>query len=365
MKSFFNRYRAHQKGFSSRFRFMKAAHEMGGKKILLVTYEYPPDLGGVASYLGGLFGALPEVRVLKLPQPKFPFAWLLQLPKMWKAARAADLVAVSHLLPLGTAAMLLGKPYVVVVHGLDLRLARRKKGLASRVLKKARLIVANSRSTASELPFFGLPAASALVLTPGFDPSFEKFAEKAGHSAFQASLLSVGRFVPRKGFDRLIGLLPKLRERCGDVMLILAGSGPEEGKLRQEAKKLGMSAHVQFVIAPDRVTLAAHYWACEVFALAARASEDDVEGFGIVCLEAALFGKPVVATRAGGLAEAVADNETGLLADPGSDQELLEKLASLFADHERARRLGAAGRARVLRDFRWEDRAKLLRERLA
>lgn len=180
----------------------------------------------------------------------------------------------------------------------------------------------------------------------------------------QKTILAVGRFVSRKGFDRLIRLLPTLRERCGDTMLILAGAGPEEASLHEVAKKAGVEAHVKFLIAPDRPTLAAHYWACDVFALPARESKDDVEGFGIVFLEAAHFGKPVVAMRTGGTPEAVEDGVTGLLADPKSDGDFLEKLASLLNDPEKAKRFGQAGRERVLRDFRWQDRTKALLAKL-
>ncbi|WKZ29235.1 MAG: glycosyltransferase family 4 protein [Patescibacteria group bacterium] len=334
-------------------------------KLLLVTYEYPPDRGGIASYLGGLFGAMENVTVLKLKQPRAPLAWLKDLPKMVRAARKADVVVISHLLPLGTAAMLLGKPYVVIVHGLDLRLARRKKALASLVLKKAKRVVANSASTAAALPEFGMNAERAVVLTPAIDASWDRFASKSRTQGLQKTILSVGRFVPRKGFDRLIGMLPKLREACGEVLLILAGAGPEEGSLRKEAEKLGVASHVKFVIAPDQETLAAQYWVCDVFALPARESKDDVEGFGIVFLEAALFGKPIVAMRTGGTPEAVQDSVTGLLADPSSEQEFLEKLIRVLNEPETAERLGDAGRERVLREFQWKERAELLKRKLA
>ncbi len=335
--------------------------------ILLVTYEYPPDVGGVAKYLGGLFGAIPNARVLKLTQPTWPFAWLMDLPKIRRAAQTADVIVVSHLLPLGTAAMILGKPYVVIVHGLDLRLAKRKKALASRVLAKAKLVVANSRSTAAELPFFGLAAERALVLTPAIDTFWETLQSEASEKPRGAEkiVLGVGRFVPRKGFDRLIRFLPRLRERCGDVRLTLAGAGSEERHLREEAEKFGVAAHVKFVIAPDHPTLAAHYRSSDVFALPARESKDDVEGFGIVFLEAALFGKPVVAMRTGGTSEAVEDGVTGLLADPNSEDEFVEKLARLLNDPALGKRLGAAGHDRVLRDFRWLDRAKALLQKLS
>src|SRR5207244_8460854 len=164
-------------------------------------------------------------------------------------------------------------------------------------------------------------------------------------------LLSVGRFVPRKGFDRLIRLLPMLRRTGGDVRLVIAGAGPEEARLRALAGKTD-AAHVRFVIAPDRATLASLYRAADLFALAVRRSERDVEGFGLVTLEAALFGVPSVSTRVGGVPEAVVDGETGLLADPDSDEDLAEKLGRLLRDDELSRRLGGVARERARRDFR-------------
>ncbi len=336
-------------------------------RTLLATYEYPPDLGGVAAYLGGLFASIGDIRVARFRLPAFPLGWLAHLPKLFLAARDADLVFVSHVLPLGTAAMLLGKPYVVIVHGLDLRSAAahpRKRRLAGRVLKGAKLVVANSKATARELEAFGMDPDSALVLTPAVDAGLAAEAS-APASDGKKVVLAVGRLVPRKGFDRLIRLLPELRAACGDVALVIAGAGPEEGRLRKEAVLSGVAAHVEFVIAPDRSALAALYRSAHVFALPARASKDDLEGFGIVLLEAALFGLPVVASRVGGIPEAVAEGETGLLADPDAESELFEALKRLLSDPEAARRMGEAGRARVLRDFRWEDRARMLMARLA
>lgn len=344
-------------------------------KILLVTYEYPPDNGGVASYLGGLFGALPkeDVKILKLELPTGRFGWIWQLPKFWLASRGADVVVVSHVLPLGTAAQFLGKPYAVIVHGLDMRSAAaqpRKKKLAGRVLRGAKLVIANSRATAQELAAFGLYPESALVLTPCPDFTLEEEGklDEGGRKydlEGRKAVLSVGRFVPRKGFDRLIRLLPELRKSCGDVVLVLAGAGAEEARLRSEATLSGVDPYVRFVIAPDRQALATLYRSADLFALAVRSSKDDIEGFGIVCLEAALFGLPSVGTRTGGVPEAIEDGRTGLLADPESEGDLYEKLRNLLSDSAMAVRFGRDARARVLADFRWSDRAALLLKRLA
>jgi phosphatidylinositol alpha-1,6-mannosyltransferase len=230
--------------------------------------------------------------------------------------------------------------------------------------------VANSRATAQELTGFGLDPASALVLTPCPDPSLlqagmEVDARAAHDLVGKKVLLSVGRFVPRKGFDRLIRLLPELRKTCGDVVLVLAGAGAEEGRLRDEGVRSGVSAQVRFVVAPDRVSLAALYRAADLFALAVRPSTHDVEGFGLVFLEAALFGLPSVSTRCGGVPEAVEDDVTGLLADPESESDLYEKLRRLLLDADDAARLGRAARDRATSGFRWPARAEAFLRRLA
>lgn len=334
-------------------------------RILLATYEYPPDLGGVAGYLGGLFGAMAEARVIRFRLPSLPLGWLWHLPRLFLASRKADVVVVSHVLPMGAAAMLCGKPYVVIVHGLDLRSAAahpRKKALATRVLKDAKLVVANSQATASELSAFGIRPAEALVLTPAVDPAPGE-AVPIAHGG--KVILAVGRLVPRKGFDRLIRLLPELRKACGDISLTIAGAGPEEGRLRADAIRAGVGAHVRFEIAPSRDKLAELYRGADVFALPVRRSDRDVEGFGIVFLEAALHGLPSVSSRVGGVPEAVQDGATGLLVDPDSEGELFEALKRLLNDAALAARLGRAGRDRVLKDFRWEDRAETLKTRLA
>lgn len=354
-------------------------------KILLATYEYPPDHGGIATYLGGLFGALPQgsVKILKLKMTKGAFRWIWQMPALWRASRDVDAVVVSHVLPLGTAAMMILRPYVVIVHGLDLRSAAaqpRKKALAARVLQAAKLVIANSRATAAELSAFGIDPETALILTPcpllpaessdqallpaqaePPDPKFLRALDLDGKRV----LLSVGRFVPRKGFDRLIRLLPELRKSCGDVVLIIAGAGAEEGRLRSDAALSGVERHVRFVISPHPETLDLLYPVADVFALAVRASKDDIEGFGLVFLEAAFFGVPSVSSRIGGVPEAIVDGQTGLLADPESDGDLYEKLRRLLNDPSLAARLGEAARARVLSDFKWTDRAAMLMKRLS
>lgn len=352
-------------------------------RILLATYEYPPDLGGIAAYLGGLFGAVraKDFRVLRLTRPAKPGGWLAHLPALWWAAwRAkADLVVVSHVLPVGTAARLIGKPYVVIVHGLDLRSAAahpRKRRIAARVLKDAKLVVANSAATAVELAAFGMDASRALVLTPCPGDWMRAHARKfdeASRPDIRARLglegkkvlLSVGRLMPRKGFDRLIRLLPELRKSCGDVMLVIAGAGPEERTLRQDAQRSGIDTHIRFLVAPDGDALAAAYRAADVFALAVRGSKEDVEGFGIVFLEAALFGLASVSSRVGGVPEAVVDGVTGLLVDADSDGELFAALKRLLDDPAEAKRLGEAGRVRAERDFAWEPRAQTFISRLA
>jgi glycosyltransferase involved in cell wall biosynthesis len=132
--------------------------------------------------------------------------------------------------------------------------------------------------------------------------------------------------------------------------------------LERRAVECGVADIVEFLgFVPDE-RLAGIYQSSDVFVLPSITSEQSTEGFGIVFLEAGLFGLPVVACRSGGVDDAVADFETGLLVSPGDAAELGGAVARLLDDRELRLRLGRQGRERVLRDFSWGTRRRGLIE---
>jgi phosphatidylinositol alpha-1,6-mannosyltransferase len=180
-------------------------------------------------------------------------------------------------------------------------------------------------------------------------------------------VVCVSRLVPRKGQDVLVRALPELRRRVPGAALLLVGGGPDATRLRRLAAAHGVDEHVVTTGSVPWSELPAHYDAGDVFAMPCRTRRGglEVEGLGIVFLEASATGLPVVAGRSGGSPDAVRDGETGHVVDGRSLREVTDAVAGLLQDRERARALGAAGRAWVERDWRWEVQAGRLRSLLA
>jgi phosphatidylinositol alpha-1,6-mannosyltransferase len=168
-------------------------------------------------------------------------------------------------------------------------------------------------------------------------------------------IVCVSRLVPRKGQDALIRALPAIRRRVPDVALLLVGGGPYEARLRRLAGDLP----VRFTGSVPWPDLPAHYAAGDVFAMPCRTRRAglDVEGFGIVFLEASAVGLPVVAGDSGGSPDAVRHGETGYLLDGRDPAALADRLVALLTDRDLAARMGAAGRAWVEATWRWDTQA--------
>jgi phosphatidylinositol alpha-1,6-mannosyltransferase len=168
-------------------------------------------------------------------------------------------------------------------------------------------------------------------------------------------IVCVSRLVPRKGQDALIRSLPAIRRQVPDVALLIVGGGPYLGSLRRQAGDLP----VHFTGPVPWPELPAHYAAGDVYAMPCRTRRGglDVEGFGIVFLEASATGLPVVAGISGGSPDAVRDGETGYLVDGRDLDVLTDRLVNLLTDRDLARRLGTAGRAWVEATWRWETQA--------
>lgn len=331
--------------------------------LALYTLEYPPQKGGVASYLSGLVGALSEkTRVVYLGERwrRRRFCWL-PLVEVMRHETAPKGMLISHVLPMGTAAFLAkllgGRSFGVLFHGLDLLYADRsawKRWLVKTICQHAYLLSVNSETTASILKRF--TDRSPLVLTPGVEPKTylakQEARERLGIGLDERVVLGVARLVPRKGFDVLIEAVSQLE---GPVRLVMVGRGPDEERLRA---LMGGNLNMELKTNVTDEERDLWYAAADVFALPVREEKDDVEGFGMVFLEASMAGLPIVAGKSGGVAEAVVDGVTGSLVDP-RDSKAVANALRVFLDHpDVAVAFGQAGKARALADFRWQDRAR-------
>ncbi|MFI5484598.1 glycosyltransferase family 4 protein [Micromonospora echinaurantiaca] len=180
-------------------------------------------------------------------------------------------------------------------------------------------------------------------------------------------VVCVSRLVPRKGQDMLIRAMPEIRRRVPDAALLVVGGGPYRATLQKLARQTGVERDVVFTGSVPTAELPAHYAAGDVYAMPCRTRNRglDVEGLGIVYLEASATGLPVVAGDSGGAPDAVREGETGYVVRGRDVAQLADRVARLLADRDLARQLGAAGRAWVEREWRWETQAQRMADLLA
>jgi phosphatidylinositol alpha-1,6-mannosyltransferase len=200
------------------------------------------------------------------------------------------------------------------------------------------------------------PGVDVDAFRPGVDG--RRVRERYGLSD-RPVIVCVSRLVPRKGQDMLIRALPAVRRRVPGAALLLVSGGPYRKRLERLARDHGVASDVVFTGSVPWAELPAHYAAGDVYAMPCRtrAAGLDVEGLGIVYLEASASGLPVVGGDSGGAPDAVLEGETGYVVGGRDVTALSGRLADLLSDPDKARTMGAAGRAWVEREWRWETQA--------
>ncbi|MFC8530626.1 glycosyltransferase family 4 protein [Nocardia sp. NPDC057227] len=372
-------------------------------RTLLVTNDFPPRPGGIQSYLQALAEQLPpDDLVVYAPR------WRGDSHERFDAAQKYRVVRHPTTLMLPTPAVLRRARGLLREHGCDtvwfgaaaplallappLRRAGAERILASThghevgwsMLPAARqslrvigehtdVVTYVSKYTRGRFAAAFGPDAALEYLPPGVDPEvFEP--DPAARAELRAryglgdrpTILCLSRLVPRKGQDALIAALRPVRAQIDGAVLVIAGSGPDEQRLRRLAESSGVAEHVVFTGRVPSGELAAHHTIGDVFAMPCRTRGAglDVEGLGIVFLEASASGVPVVAGRSGGAPETVREGETGYVVDGRSVPHLAGALVDVLGDRDRAAAMGAAGRAWVQRDWRWDSHGARLRQLL-
>jgi phosphatidylinositol alpha-1,6-mannosyltransferase len=176
------------------------------------------------------------------------------------------------------------------------------------------------------------------------------------------TVMCLSRLVPRKGQDMLIRALPSVRQRVDGAALMIVGGGPYLETLRRLAERLDVSEHVTFTGGIPAAELPAYHAMADVFAMPCRTRGAglDVEGLGIVFLEASATGVPVIAGCSGGAPETVQHNKTGLVVDGRSVGQIADAVTEMLADPDRAAAMGAAGRDWITAQWRWDALAARL-----
>jgi glycosyltransferase involved in cell wall biosynthesis len=390
------------------------------RRIVILTEDSKPALGGIAEYLHQLalsMSATHDVLIVSCipgadtvvagPNIRYrEFRWFRTHRRMpgdqWTLTRRANTLAWRFLMqryvrttladlagespladttfvigrlsvvahPWCVACRALGIPYVAFAYGLELidsvppsHVGRRQVDVAD-----AEHWFPISADTQHLLDGFGVPRDRQTMLSPGVDPN--TVAAPSPHDRVavrdrlglgdQPFLLTLCHLRARKGVDLSIRAFAQIAAEFPDVRYVVAGVGPEFDSLVALARSLDLGDRVVFAGRVDDTTRNALLAECAVFVMANRRFPRDVEGFGIVFLEAALHGKPSIGGNNGGVPDAVEDGVTGLLADTDSSpDDVARAMRDLLADPAAAARMGAAGRARAIRGFAWSDRAAI------
>lgn len=366
-------------------------------RTLVVTNDFPPRPGGIQAYVHALAVRQPAGEIVvhasswrgdKAFDAEQPFpvvragtSVLLPTPQAVRQAKAiaaaegCDRVWFGAAAPLGLMARSLGLERAVAsTHGHEVgwAMAPGTRQLLGRIGRGVDVVTYLGEYTRSRLaPAFGDVTMAQLpsgVDTDVFRPGAGGAEIRARHGLQDRPVVvCVSRLVPRKGQDVLVKALPLVRRRVPDAALLVVGGGPAMARLRQLVTSQGLERDVVLTGSVPWEELPAHYDAGDVFAMPCRDRLGglEVEGLGIVFLEASATGLPVVAGRSGGSPDAVLEGETGYVVDGTSVSEVADRVAGLLEDRELATGMGKAGRAWVERDWRWDVLAARLRGLLA
>jgi len=374
-------------------------------KVLIVTNDFPPRSGGIQSFVHALATRLPPDAVVvyapawqgaaefdarqRFPVIRHPGSLMLPVPSVGARACAllaehgCDSVLFGAAAPLGLLAPRLRKAgaerIVGLTHGHEAGWAALPgaRSLLRRIGAEVDVLTYLAEYFRIRMARALSPDAAARMvkLAPGVDPlEFRPGAggmrvrTQLGIPADQPVVVCVSRMVPRKGQDTLIKAWPAVRAKSRrDPLLLLVGDGPYRRNLDRLVKQAGVADSVLFTGPVSWDDLPAYYDAGNVFAMPCRTRRAglDVEGLGIVYLEASATGLPVIGGDSGGAPDAILDGETGYVVPGCSDEALTERLVQLLADPAGAAAMGDKGQAWVDREWTWDLVAERLEHILA
>lgn len=368
------------------------------RRLLVVTNDFPPRHGGIETFVSELVARLPPDDVvvftkrergdlaydaaLRFPVVRHRTGLIVPEPSVIRAAAAVARAHGCRAVWFGAAAPnALMTPAlrragvaraVATTHGHEVwwSAAPPTRQLVHRIGEVTDVLTYLGRYTRDRIGAALGPAARSRMqqLTPGVDDAM--YRPGAGGAQVRAQhglgerpvIVCVSRLVPRKGQDQLIRALPEVRRRVPGAVLLIVGDGPYRTSLQRLAAAEGVADDVVFTGRVPWEQLPAHYDAGDVFAMPCRSRRAglEVEGLGIVYLEASATGLPVIAGDSGGAPDAVLDGETGFVVGGHDLAALTDRLVQLLTDRDLAARMGRRGRAWVAEKWRWEHQAARL-----
>ena len=364
-------------------------------KTLFITNDFGPRAGGIETFVHGLIERLPKdsVIVYTSAQPEtsqFDAEWLqeygvevirdrskilLPTPQVIKICqkiiidRKITRVAFGAAAPLGVMARAMrragAQKIIALTHGHEVWWAKVMPfSLAIRFMSKEMDAITYLGSyTKGEISraLNKNDKAKLVQIAPGIDvdhfiPTDSSQLRAEYGLTDKSVIISVGRLVHRKGQDKLIASLPAIKAAVPNVHLVLVGVGPYQKHLEKLALKLKVSNCVTFIGRINYAELPRYICLGDIFAMPSRSRFFglEVEGLGIVYLEASACGLPVVGGKSGGAPDAVLAGETGFVVDGTNTLEISEACIELLNNPELSELMGAAGRAWIIENWRWD-----------
>lgn len=381
--------------------------EIGHMRVVLITNTFMPHAGGSRFYYYNLIKRLADMgdevivstskvpgwqafdaqtRTFRIERHFKPLRdnSFAQLPKGMGPLFTATALALfrrpgvlhcGDLYPAGLIGVMLKKvlgiPFVAYCHGEDIThtdVNRYQPRVRNLIYESADAIVASSDFAVENLGRIGFNGTKVHKLTPAVDTSvfFPESPDAGLRERYGIGdalvVMTVARLIPRKGHDRIIRALAALDGQVPPFKYVIVGGGSREAELRALTAALKLQDKVIFAGIVAGEDLNRHYNLADIMAMPNIEIAGDLEGFGMVFLEANAAGKPVIGGRSGGAAGAVADGESGFLVDAGHEGELIVALRKLLTDGALRRDMGREGLRRVRAEFAWESRAAMLKQ---
>jgi len=363
------------------------------KKTLIITLEYLPQIGGIASYVYNLASHLPPDKIVVYApemsgvnnygespwkvyrQKPYWFLWPHWLRMYWQIKNIVEkekieTIQVHQALPVGYVALLIKKfqkiSYTLFLHGTDLELGARKLNKLTKVCVGAEKIMVNSFFMKNKLlgKIKHLKNVDVMYPCPA-DNFFEAVSpEEINKLKSQLGLqgkkviLTVARMEAGKGYTQMVRLMSAIVVQVPNTVWLVIGDGSKKKDILESVQKYGLQNVVRFVGMVPQMLLPKYYQVADLFVLLTHKDKFSEEGWGMVFVEAAASGLPVVAGLVGGTKEAVEDGRTGLVVDTNDDNNVIAVIVSLLSDPEKAKMFGKAGQKRALENFTWNEQIK-------
>jgi phosphatidyl-myo-inositol dimannoside synthase len=375
------------------------------KKSLLLTQFFPPEKGGIQNYLYNICKNLPQDKIFVLAEDqkyydtdKFdsnqPFKIIRDNKEsFWKSlhltphhiynqakkiCKENDInhIQCGHLYPQGTAGLHLKKykklPYIIYLYGSELfeikNFSKAKQNIIISSLKNADYIIIIADFLKEKLKEYGISERKVIKIMPGVD--FNSFKPGLNTDNLRKKLnlenkkiiLSCARLVKRKNHKAVIEALPNILKKIPSAIYLILSSGPEKENLKLQAKKLGLENHIIFAGEVEDKELPYYYNLADVFCMPSQRYKEtgDVEGFGIVFIEAQACETPTIGSNTGGIPDAIRNNIDGFLINPENKEEIANNIIEILENEELAKKMGQTGRKKVIEEHDWKKLVKKL-----